>query len=514
MSWLDFLAKRVGRIATPAPLVPTLASRLQESVTWLAPANASSTVGEAGSFLQTRPPQMLLDIDERARSWSSAIHRDWPADMVAQLVSGDLDPQLRHSLLFLSASHHDGHVREATVRALAEHPGYLTLAAALIRCTDWVEHVRRAAESVTECLLHETDSANVIALWPLVLRLQARGRMSQPWFAARVEAWMLQPDRPWFRQLLDSRHAPTRAWAFRRGLEYRVDCGVDLFATALRDPDPHVSLHALRFASRSGDQRTHALATWGLEAAHPIIRRTSLYLLSELGGGLSREQLRRRVEDTAAGVRSLAAHLLRERYGEDAVTIWRERLDTATDRAPVGVLSALAEHAQAQDTDRFRRWLSDPSSRVRAAALSGLLKSGCAPDDRELIALLLQGGNRVRWVLHRHVGTGGVPLDAARIARLMNDPSLSQRTRHEVRDLTLALGHWSSLTQLLDFSLGGEGALIDWWRDAIGTWVLSANAYAPLGRQTGARLRLALDARREEMPHDDYAMIRAAIERH
>ena len=392
MSWLDSLAKRSRRNATPAPSLPTLASRLLDSATWLAPANAPPTAEDADRFLQSRPPQTLLDIDERARSWSSPIHRDWPAGMVALLASRDLDPPLRHSLLFLYASHYDGHVREATVRTLAEDPGYLTLAAALIRCTDWVEHVRRAAESVTERLLRDTDGAPAVALWPLVLRLQTRERMSQPWFAAQVEAWMLRADTPRFRQLLDSGHAPTRAWAFRRGLDYRVDCGVDLLAAALRDPDPHVGLHALRFASRNGDRRTHALATRGLEAAHPIIRRTSLHLLSELDGGLSQDQLRRRLQDTAAGVRSLAAHLLRKRYGQDAVTLWRERLDTATDRAPLGVLSALAEHAQVQDTDRFRRWLSDPGSRVRAAALSGLLKAGCAPDDSELIALLVQGG--------------------------------------------------------------------------------------------------------------------------
>lgn len=514
VNWLDSLTKRVHRIAAPAPSAPPLASHLLDGLIWLSPANASPRAEEAGSFLQTLPAQTLLDIDERVRSWASPVHRDWPADMVAQLTCRDLDPRLRHSLLFLAASHHDGHVREAAVRALGDHPGYLTLAAALIRCTDWVEQVRRTAESVTERLLNSTQGSVVVALWPLVLRLQTRERMSQSWFAARVEAWMLRPPSPWFRQLLDSRHAATRAWAFQRGLEHRIEPGIDLLATAMRDPDPRISLHALRFASRNGDPRTHGLATLGLDAAHPTIRRTSLHLLSELDGGLSRDQLHRRVGDRAAGVRSLAAYLLRERYAEDAAAIWRAALDSAADRAPLGVLSALAEHAQPQDTDRFRRWLADRSSMVRAAALRGLLKAGCAPDDRELAGLLVQGGNRVRWVLHRHVGAGGIALDAPRIARLVADPSLSQQARDEVRDLMFALGHWSSLTQLLHFSDGGEDVLIAWWRDAISTWVRSADAYAPLGAQTGAKLLLALDARRDELSSNDYAIIKSAIERH
>ena len=83
-----------------------------------------------------------------------------------------------------------------------------------------------------------------------------------------------------------------------------------------------------------------------------------------------------------------------------------------------------------------------------------------------------------------------------------------------MRDLTLALGHWSSLAQLLHFSDGGEEVLIAWWRDAISTWVRSADAYAPLGVQTGAKLLLALDVRRDELSSNDYAIIKSAVERH
>ncbi|HMM25871.1 MAG TPA: hypothetical protein PKA36_13860, partial [Pseudoxanthomonas mexicana] len=86
MNWLDSLTKRVHRIAAPAPSAPPLASHLLDGVIWLAPANAPPRAEEAVSFLQTLPAQTLLDIDERVRSWASPVHRDWPADMVAQLT--------------------------------------------------------------------------------------------------------------------------------------------------------------------------------------------------------------------------------------------------------------------------------------------------------------------------------------------------------------------------------------------------------------------------------------------
>lgn len=482
---------------------------------WLTPDGTERRPEVARGFLRALPPHALFDVDERLRSWASPVSRDWTDGLVQQLASADIDAPLRHALLFLSAGHHNGHVREVAVRTLADYPGYLTLATALIRCSDWVGQIREVAETATTHLLAHTDGRDVVALWPLVLRLRTRERVSEAWFTAHVEGWMLQPSsRPWFRALLDSDRAPVRAWAFERGLEHGIDTGIDLLAAAVRDPDPRIGLHALRFAARHGDQGTRALATTGLDAAHPVIRRTSLYLLSELEDGLSREQLRHRLCDTSAGVRSLAAYLLRERYAEEATSTWRDALDAATDRAPLGVLSALADHAQPQDADRFRRWLADGNSKVRTTALRGLVKAGAVPDDRELAGLLMQGGNRVRAALRRHVRLGDIALDAKRIARLVAYPGLSGRARDDVRDLMLWLGHWASLTELLRFSDAGDDSLRAWWCSAMSAWIRTSNAYAPLGSQTSARLLLALDARRGDLSPGDYGTIKAAIQRH
>jgi hypothetical protein len=515
LSWRRFLKRSKAAIALPDLPVSTLESRLVASVVWLTPDDTEPAPEAAHGFLRALPSQALFDVDERLRSWASPVFRDWPDGLVEQLASADIDTPLRHALLFLSAGHHNGHIREVAVRTLSDHPGYLTLATALIRCSDWVDQVREVAQAATSHLLAHTDGRNVVALWPLVLRLRTRERVSETWFTARVEGWMLQPSsHTWFRELLDSRHAPVRAWAFQRGLEQGIDAGIDLLTAAMGDPDPRIGLHALRFAALDGDERVREFATMGLHAAHPLIRRTSLYLLSEREGGVSRDQLRGRLCDTAAGVRSLAAYLLRERYAEDAVAIWRDALDGATDRAPLGALNALADHAQPQDAGRFRRWLADNNSMVRASALRGVLKAGIAPDDRELSCLLVQGGNRVLAVLRRHVGLGDIALDAMRIAQLVADPSLSERASDDVRDLTLSLGHWPSLDRLLRFSDGGDGVLRAWWQAAVSAWVGTSNAYAPMGPQTGAKLLLALDARRDDLSPRDYATIRSAIERH
>lgn len=214
-----------------------------------------------------------------------------------------------------------------------------------------------------------------------------------------------------------------------------------------------------------------------------------------------------------ASVRSLAAYLLRERHGEDAAVTWRAMLDHAGP-VPLGALTALADHAQPEDAVRFRRWLDDRSSPVRAASLRGLLKAGAPPEDESLVRLLARGGNRVRWFLQRHVRQGDIPLDAARVARLVASPLLTEKAGTDLHALTLALGHWPSLKLLLQLPIEDDVALRTWWRGAVAVWVRTSGDYAPMGPQTGAQLLQALDVRRNALPEDAYAIIRSAIGRH
>lgn len=198
---------------------------------------------------------------------------------------------------------------EEVLESLPKYPGRLTLAATLIRCSDWVPEVREAAQRVASQLLDRCTGGDVVAAWPLAIRLQSRGRVAKDWFSEHIEGWMLrQESSPWLLSLLHSPNTSARAWAYEKSIEGNVSLSIDLLDSAIRDPNPQIAFHALRYSLHRCDKaRTKALANFGVEAPHPVVRRESLRALATLDSDVPRELLHRMLCDPSAGVRSLAA---------------------------------------------------------------------------------------------------------------------------------------------------------------------------------------------------------------
>lgn len=507
----------LGKNPMASPSAESQESNLRRCVAWLAAKpEAELRVDEVRNYLPSLPPNRLFDVDERLRGYSSPLYGNWSRDGVHHLLNPGLDSQLRQSLLFLAAGHPDGRIREAALRVLPSFPGYLTLAAALIRCADWVDEVQRVAQETVDRLLPLCQDENVIALWPMVLRLRSRERVSPHWFRDHVEGWMLrEQSRPSLRTMIGSRQAPIRVWAIRSSLEAKIDLGLDLVDLAIRDVDPRIGLHALHHVRESAgddDAGIRARAASGLTASSPVIRRESLQLLSELEDGLSRDRLLPLLLDGSAGVRSRAGFILRNRFAEDPVQHWRAALDTDEPMA-ANALAALADHAQPQDDARMRRWLSAPGGLTRAHALRGLVKAGGQPDDAELAMLLEMGGNRLLRPLRRLVSAGLVSMDVSRASAVVDMSSVSSTALGNLRELLKAFNHWQGLLLLLQFPITSETSQ-SWWDEAISDWVKASDRHVPLGSHSRQTLLTLLEARRGQLRPDSHVAILAAIERH
>lgn len=517
MTWRRLFASRVPVRQAASEAVPPspeklILRRLQGLAAWDA---ADAQRQDASTFLRSLPAQKLFDVDESLRRARGPSCPGWSTHALERIGMAGMPDSARQSLLFLACADGDGRIRHAALRTLPAFPGYLALAAALIRCSDWVENVRATAQATTERLLQRCRGEDVVALWPLVLRLRARERVSQQWFSDQVDAWMLQePSRPWLHALIGHPRARVRAWAIRRCLDAGIRFNADLLALAMRDPDPGIALHALRHAQRRCDAaRTRALADIGVCAAHPLVRRESLRALSQLQGALPREQVLAALCDVAAGVRSLGVFLLRDRHAEEPAAHWRAVLDSDASRPTVGALAALADHGRPEDEARMRRWLGGPSSLVRSLALRGLIKAGGQLSDAQFAAFVASGGNRAVGMLVRYVRTGDVPVDVERIAAVVCSPASTEDARRTLREVVVALEHWTWLALVLAFSATDEPAR-QWWRQAIADWAARGDVYAPLGPHRRLTLLDALEARREEMPLETYKVIGAAIGRH
>lgn len=479
------------------------------------PAIDSDPPVPARYYLPNLSPLQLLDIDERLRSYYSTAFQQWTETTLAQAIAPDLDPALQQSLLFLSAGHYDGRIRQSTLASIAEFPGYLTLAIALIRCADWVEQVRLAAQDAVVPLLDRCSDEDVVAVWPLVLRLRSRERTSQQWLERHVEQWMFRGEtQPCLRALLRSDNAAVRVWVFERSLEAGISLDVDLLDTAIRDPSPTIGLHALRYARlHSAANRVRLLAETGLRAPHPVIRRESLRTLAALNGAQNRELLLEAACDKSSGVRSLATFLLRERYDEDAVTHWRAVLDRDGERPTLGALVSLADRAQPQDATRMRRWLSNPNGLIRMHCLRGLLKAAQPIADEELVHLMTRAGSRVMRFVAQAIGAGDIPLGVDRVAHTVVSPIATPSTLQNLRTLLQALSHWDRLSLLLRLHLS-QGVASDWWHQALDDWIRLSNRYAPLGPSRRRELLELVESRRADLYDAEYALAKGAIERH
>lgn len=142
--------------------------------TWLAKgiarivADDSIDGSSAVARLEDLSPTQLLELDRVLRFgwWDMG---DGPGQLLPmRLVPIDGRRPEDDAFLFVASSHPNGFVREQAVLTLKHYPGRLALAAALIRCDDWVHEVRVAASELLVHLTGESPGDDLIALLPLV----------------------------------------------------------------------------------------------------------------------------------------------------------------------------------------------------------------------------------------------------------------------------------------------------------------------------------------------------------
>lgn len=490
---------------------PFLSAQLQ----YLRPIGSHAATTPIETFLETQPVERLFDLDERLRSYYGLAFRDWPDHALADIAASSMADSMRQSLLFVAAGHHDGRVRERALALFPDFPGKLTLAAALIRCADWVPMVRKVAQQTATRLLDLCQDGDLIGVWPLAIRLASRERLDREWFSRCVEGRILRGEPPQLLiSFLQSPNTAVRTWAYEKALSMSLALGFDLLESAIRDASPRIALFALRYPERGGGEaRTRELANFGIKAHHPVIRRESLRMLAALDASLSREVIHRMLGDKSAGVRSLAAFLLKERYSEEAVEYWRAVIDDDVHRPTLGALISLVDRAGEEDIPRFKRWLTYPRGLVRLWCVRGVLRAGGEFSDGEFLELLSTPSKKMHMELADSIRKGKVRLDTPRLMASLTAETATSTTRQHLRALVRELGHWERLALILSIRPSGEHELL-WHMATLGDWIADSGRYAPLGETRRSSLLALLEDRRSEMDEAAYRAIERAIGRH
>jgi hypothetical protein len=488
---------------------------LNRAFQFLRPLGGNDAAVPVEDFLASLPVERLFDVDERLRSYYGTPFRNWVENALADIASSKMNSSMRQSLLFLAACHSNGRIREHALELLPRFPGRMTLAVALIRCADWVPIVRGVAQQAAAGLLDLCSGEDVVAVWPLVIRLGVKERLDSEWFRHCVEGWMLRRESSqWRLILLKSVNSAVRAWAYKKSLEAEVSLEDDLLDSAIRDPDPRIAIYALRYsAGRFGDGRAHELVRFGIEAKHPVVRRESLRILADLDSLLSREIIHKMLQDRSAGVRSLAAFLMREKYSERAVEYWRSVIDHDTQWPVLAALASLADNPESEDIPRFKRWLPFPGGLVRMLCLRGIVRAGGQLSDDEFLHAVSTPGTRVQRELVALVRRGAVQFDLNRLMTTLTAEAATSITLEHLRGLLQQQGHWERIALVLSVQPSGQREML-WFVKVLGDWIADSNRYAPLGSTRRSSLLQLLEKRRSEMDDAAYRQIELAILRH
>ncbi|GAB2514676.1 hypothetical protein [Lysobacter humi (ex Lee et al. 2017)] len=471
----------------------------------LRPVKADGGVAE----LLHLPAEELLNVDRRLRAYRGAVYAAWSPHTLRHIASCPVQDEMRHALLFIACAQPDGRERQKAVWRLADFPAYLTLAAALVRCDDWAAPVRFAARDAVVRLLPLCQPVDVLAAWPLVLRLQKRKRAGDPWLEEAVEGWMLLPaNAEVLRAALASNASVMRHWAYCRA----IDRGGDLWVSAVLQPDPRIGLYALVRAQTALDPVSLGdLAKAGLRAPHPVIRRESLRTLSGTDQAAAASMLPSALLDRSAGVRRLAAYLMRQK-GLDPRLEWRSALDRAGLPFPLGALASLSEAPEEEDDPRFRPLLTAARSQVRQLALRGVLHLSAPISPAELAGLLDMGGRRVIATLADAVRESAIWLDNALILSVLASGEARQARLQHLRTLLCIGGLWDRLDQLLALHVPPEHT--NWWLAAVDDWIRRSDTYAPIGDMRKRDLLAALATRATELQTPRVSRAAAALQRY
>ncbi|GAB2805144.1 HEAT repeat domain-containing protein [Dyella kyungheensis] len=483
--------------------------------TFALPVDDSGFRQRASDYLASMHASKLIDVDERLRSYYGSPYRRWPEDAVPRTTRAKISPELRQPLLFLVAGHTDGRIRQKVLWLLPQFPGRLTLAAALIRCADWVPQVQFAAQDAVVRLLELCSDDDILEVWPLVIRLRSRTRVPGEWLHEHVENWVLKEAKwPLLLRMLGSENSTVRLWAYDAALNAETPPPIDVLDAAIRDPNPTIALHALRHAqAHCSASRALDLARQGLSAAHPVTRRESLHAMAKSTEPLSYDLLCQALCDRSAGVRSLSAFLLRERFAEDAAERWRDVLDHDGDSPTLGALISLADVAHEQDLVAMRRWLAHPRSVARMHCLRGILKANGEISDQELVQLITSGGTRVLSLLTISVRRGSIRFGLDRATYVIQSLPAKPEARESLREFFAALGHWDRLSLILRLQPNSDDQR-SLWHDFVTDWVKVSNAYAPLGPTRRSELLALLKSRKTEFNPEHFKAVEGAVGHH
>ena len=371
----------------------------------------------------------------------------WPDATPAQLVRFSRGLV---GVLGVLASHSNGHVREAAVRALAGGHAGGELPFLLIRLNDWVPQVRLAARPAVIDRARPDYAGHFIRYLPLVFRLERVGRTDAREVIEPVLALLNRPDcREALHDAMTDGDRYVRRAVFRTLISASDDSAPEAVKLGMASRDTLIRL----MASREGRVRLHGQELQALlyQMMHDRlmpVRREALYGYFERLPAAAADRLEASQFDPHASIRETARFLLRKLGERDPAAPYRDRLgDAETPDLPIAI-AGLGEAGLAADAALVERFLGHPSAAVRRKTVRALGRLDAGRYREQFLAALADPAGGVvkaaRQIVRRQLF--GVPPE--RLESIVQSTA-QPHSRRAVLSLIAELNWWDGAAMLI-----------------------------------------------------------------
>lgn len=330
------------------------------------------------SLLKSRPISRLIYIDAICRARTSLTWSyDWRRVEPAWLIHPKMTASERIAVLGVASCHPSGYLREKVVIALAGVTTGQELPFLLIRANDPVMQVRERARIAILNRLNASNADHIVTAWPLIMRLPGCLRDDHHEIIESALSALL---RPGSRSALEHGLASPDDRIRKQCFEILVRTGglnlTDLLRCIRREPSPRIRLSVLRqVSSMAGTERVEEFIRSMIADRYASIRVFALRTLGQSSPGtIDRPFLEKLVFDKHQAVRDTARYLLQERYGIDALALYRKALQEGEPSS--GAIAGLGEMGEQEDAERIAPFLESKNTRIVRPTIKALARLG------------------------------------------------------------------------------------------------------------------------------------------
>jgi HEAT repeat protein len=327
------------------------------------------------------------------------------------------------SLLGIATSHTNGYVREEAIRELGKTETGAELPFLFIRANDWVDVIRSSARNLLLNRIRPDYVHHLLAWLPLALRLsKARRDDHSPIVEAVRRLFESVEARETLHKGFESQDQFVRRYCFDLALNLNGAAQLTVLQRAFMEQDPQVRKAAVRkLHAILPNNALKGLLTRARNDACMPVRREALHIYSEKYGDQAEQEFQSALLDPNIAVREEAQYFFRKKSTLDLRAYYSQILNASKGRKLCASVAGLGETGLPKDSQLVERFVADPSSTVRTAALHAIarlnpdayldqfvlaLNDASAKVTREAVAALSKksnsiGGQRL-WEVYNH----------------------------------------------------------------------------------------------------------------